>query len=234
MTNAPKPPSSSPPSPPSGFMAKNLKRRRKYRLRRRQYASAPLAQLLQDDGGAVALGELEQARAEKAKLEEEFKAEQERGLRVRADMENLRRRHQKEKEEMRKFAGEEVMRSMVPALDHFGLAIQSLATATDVDSVRQGIGMIHRELLGILSSGGLQEIAAPNVPFDPNLHEAVATEPSADKADGTVLEVMRSGWSLNGRIMRPAMVKVVKNDTSPPTPPRGETIVPVVDLEKPV
>ncbi|MDK2971178.1 MAG: molecular chaperone GrpE [Candidatus Sumerlaeota bacterium] len=214
-------PTPSPAAP--GVPLGGLRKRRKYRLRRRSYNSQPL---VETTGGAAAAPSispeiLEQLKAEKQAAEKEREELKEQVLRGRADLENQRRRHLKEKDELRKYATEDLLHSIVPALDHFGLALQSLESATDVDSVRQGVVMIHRELMGVLASNGLQVIDPMGETFDPALHEAVATECFAEKADGEIVEVLRPGWRLKERVLRPAMVKVNKpNADTAGTPPK--------------
>lgn len=194
--------------------------RRAYRLRRRRYATgfaeaaapggaAPAAVDLGPDPRLEALeAESQSLRAEVESLNAQLAEAQSRHLRAHADLDNQRRRHQKEKEDLRRFATESLMEALAPAMDHFDLALQSFETATDVASLRQGVEMIHRELLGVLQANGLEPIQAKGASFDPNLHEAVATDADESSEDGVVLAVLRPGWQLRGRVLRPAMVKV--------------------------
>ncbi|MCB2154120.1 nucleotide exchange factor GrpE [bacterium] len=193
----------------------SLRRRKKYQLRRRSYASQPVT-LAADDSERQA--ELERLRDLVHQLETQMKEAQDNALRARADVENQRRRHQKDKEELRKYATEDLMRSLVAPMDHFGLAMLSLETASNVDSVRQGVEMIHREIVSVLQGAGLELIQPTGQQFDPNLHEAAATETQPDQPEGVVLETMRPGWALKGRVIRPAMVSVNKIDGPTPTP----------------
>jgi molecular chaperone GrpE len=185
-----------------------LKRRKKYRLRRRQYTAKPEA------SGGVAGPDLQprigQLEKELEELRTALAESEERLIRSRSDLENQRRRYLREKDELRRFATEDLMRSIVPAMDHFGLALQSLENAVDVSSVRQGVTMIHRELQAVLEQAGLKAIVPDVVPFDPHIHEAVGMDHDSTKPDNHVLEVMRSGWALNGRVLRPALVRVNK------------------------
>jgi molecular chaperone GrpE len=215
-----KPNPAGPALPPQLAHLAQLKRRKKYRLRRKSY-SGPLPGMAGAEGGESAQGgaEIETLRDQIARLEADLKSAQEeareaaeRVLRTRADMENQRRRHMKEKEDLRKFATEDLMSNLVSPMDHFELALQSLDSTSTVDSIRQGVVMIHRELLGVLGSAGLRGIEPLGKPFDPNEHEAVATGTDTAQPDGVVLALMRPGWSLNGRVLRPAMVKVNKVD----------------------
>lgn len=191
-----------------------LKRRKKYRLRRRLYCAAVGVSEGLPEAVAATGSDAELLRLDKQKAEQERDDIRDQMMRARADLENQRRRFQKEKEDLRKFATEDLMRSLLPAMDHFALALESLNSASDVKSVTQGITMIHRELTSTLKNGGLVEINPIHQPFDPNHHEAVGTDADPAFPDGLVLEVMRSGWSLNDRVLRPAMVKVNKLDSA--------------------
>ena len=201
-------PGGSPALPPG---LSQLKRRKKYRLRRRKYSAMPLL-----EAGAAAAGagdssnEVQRLRNELDKKDEELKEANDRALRNRADLENFRRRVQKEKEDLRKFGSEDLMRSLLPPMDHFELALQSLDSATDIDSIRQGVTMIHREIIGVLQQNGLELLQPQGEAFDPSKHEAASTTSDPDQPDNVVVEVMRPGWSLRGRILRPAMVSVNK------------------------
>jgi molecular chaperone GrpE len=185
----------------------HLKRRKKYRLRRRGYTFQAEPDRCGSSADAIRIANLERDLAEAQQKLEEAEARIIRGL---SDIENLRRRFQREKDELRKYATEDLMRSLVPAMDHFGLAIKSLDAASDTESVRQGVIMIHRELESVLEQSGLSIIEPGEVAFDPNLHEAVGTDADPSKPDGVILELMRPGWSLNGRVLRPALVRVNK------------------------
>ncbi len=201
---SPQTPSLKTPTPP---MALGLKRRKKYRLRRQAYSIVTA----EPDGSGGDSGEaVEQLHARLRNAEEEMRTASEKSLRALADLENQRRRHQKEKDDIRKLATEDLMGELLQPMDHFVLALQSLDSASEVSAVRQGIEMIHRELVGVLARSGLEEINPVGQPFDPAQHEAVATEKDSSKGDGEILQVMRPGWSLRGKVLRPAMVKVNK------------------------
>lgn len=189
-------------TPPAGL---SLKRRKKYRLRRMQYNGTGVPE---DSGAAGRAEEIERLKAQVASAQAAAREAQEKALRSVAEVDNQRRRHQKEKEDTRRFAAEEIVRELIQPLDHFGLALQSMGSASDVASVRTGVEMIHRELVGVLKAAGVEEVRPVGSPFDPALHEAVATGNDPSKPEGTVLEVMRSGWTLKGRVLRAAMVRV--------------------------
>ncbi len=128
-------------------------------------------------------------------------------LRAVADMENLRRRSAREKDELRQYAASKVLEDLLPVLDNLGLGIAAAKQPNaDVKTLVGGVEMVLNQLKSALSNHGLQEINPAGQPFDPNLHESVAAQPSAEVADGNVLNVIRVGYSLNGRLLRPATV----------------------------
>jgi molecular chaperone GrpE len=131
-------------------------------------------------------------------------------LRKSAEYDNLRRRSEKEKSEFFKFALSEVFGDLLEVLDNFERALQHLsngdaAAGTDIHA---GIEMIARQLGEVLKKYGLAEVPALGLPFDPNVHEAVLREETDRSAPGTVLEILRKGYFLNSRLLRPARVKV--------------------------
>jgi molecular chaperone GrpE len=90
---------------------------------------------------------------------------------------------------------------------------RALAHSDGIDPVwREGMESLHRMLIDILGRSGVKAMNAKGWPFDPNWHEVITTVPSLDAPDGSILEVVRSGWTLDGRLLRPAMVVVVSNE----------------------
>lgn len=139
----------------------------------------------------------------------------ERFLRTAADMENLRRRSVREKDELRQFAAGRVLEDMLPVLDNLALGLAAAkAPNADMKNLVGGIGMVQQQLSAALSSHGLKEINPAGQKFDPNQHESISSQPSADVPDGMVLQVVRIGYSLNGRLLRPASVIVSSGPAS--------------------
>lgn len=127
-------------------------------------------------------------------------------LRSTADQQNQQRRHQREREELRKYAVTGLVEDLLPALDAFSLGLGSAATQADGRAVAEGFRMAVTQLRSILSAHGLAEISPAGQPFDPARHESVGQEPSADVPEGCVVRVARSGWLLHDRVVRPAAV----------------------------
>ena len=143
-----------------------------------------------------------------AELEGEVARLRDTVLRTHADQQNQQRRHQREREELRKFATAGLLEDLLPALDSLNLGLESAAQQSDGRAVAEGFRLAVGQLRSILSAQGLVEVDPAGQPFDPARHEAVGSEPSADVAEGTVLRVARSGWLLHDRVLRPAAVFV--------------------------
>ncbi|WP_206830907.1 nucleotide exchange factor GrpE [Alicyclobacillus fructus] len=128
-------------------------------------------------------------------------------LRTRADFDNFRRRTRQEREELVQFATKKLLADLLPVLDNFDRAIQALEGANE-PQIKQGIEMVHRQLVQVLYQYGITEMEAVGAPFDPALHEAVMQEQVEGQEPGRVLEVLQKGYLLHGKVLRPAMVKV--------------------------
>lgn len=129
-------------------------------------------------------------------------------IRLAAEMENLRKRLDREKSDYYQFALSDVLREMLGVLDNFERALMSLAAAEN-PSAFEGIGLIAKQYLELLRKRGVTEIEAEGRPFDPTVHSAVLSAESNEVADPVVGEVFQKGYRLNDRLLRPALVKVV-------------------------
>jgi len=139
----------------------------------------------------------------------EAAANHDRYLRLAADMENLRRRTVKDKDELRQFAAGKVLEDMLPALDNLALGLAATkAPNADLKGLASGVEMVLQQLKSAMASHGLKEINPAGQLFDPHQHEAISHAPSADVKAEHVLTVVRTGYSLNGRLLRPASVVV--------------------------
>lgn len=151
---------------------------------------------------------------------EQFKALQDRAnsadelkdkyVRLAADFDNYKKRAAREKTDASKYANESLLERLLPVLDNFEAALTAVNSAQsgNVDSLKTGVQMIFGQLKATLSEMGLEEIDATGKSFDPNLHEAVSQQPSADVPEGQVLQQLRKGYKLRDRLIRPAMVVV--------------------------
>lgn len=128
-------------------------------------------------------------------------------LRKQAEFENFRKRGEREMQEAYVRARADLLLDLLPVLDNFDLAVQH-ADTTNPDAIRDGVHLIHKQMFDSLYRLGLEPIEADGQPFDPELHEAVATEPTDEAPDHTVLVVLQRGYKLGDRMLRPARVKV--------------------------
>jgi molecular chaperone GrpE len=123
---------------------------------------------------------------------------------IQADFENYKKQMLRRQTEHLERANEALVEQLLPVLDSFELALGAVRDADE--SVRKGVELVYAELVGVLEKAGLERVDAVDMPFDPNEHEAVMQE----EGDGepVVSEIMRTGYRLKGRVLRPAMVKV--------------------------
>ena len=128
-------------------------------------------------------------------------------LRKSADFDNLKRRTEKDKAEYFRFALAEAFADILSVVDNFERALQHRGDATG-EEFHAGIDMIARQLADTLKKYGVVEVPARDLPFDPNVHEAVVREVTETAAPGTVLEVLQKGYLLHDRLLRPARVRV--------------------------
>lgn len=142
-----------------------------------------------------------------AALEAEVAQLREAVLRAQADQQNQARRHQRDQADFRKFAAAAVLEDLLPALDSLRLGLAS-AEGQPGAAVAAGFALAIQQLDAALAGHGLREIPALGLPFDPARHEALSQEISADKPEGTVVRVLRTGWTLHDRLLRPAGVVV--------------------------
>ena len=170
-----------------------------------------------DDQREVAVSEEEAAASElEADLARLSQLESERDeyldtlRRVQAEFENYRKRVIKEQTALVDRATEGLVEQLLPVLDSFELAVKNADAggSEDTESVRKGVELVYAELLGVLEKAGLSRIEAEGKPFDPNVHEAVMQEDG--DGEPVVTDVLRTGYTLKGRVLRPAMVKVTR------------------------
>lgn len=143
-----------------------------------------------------------------AAAKKETAAAQDRYLRTVADLENYRKRMLREKDELRQYAAASVVEDIIPILDNLGLGIAAARQQTDVKAIADGIGLVLEQFKGTLARHGLKEVNPLNQPFDHNLHESIAHQPHATVPAESVAQVVRLGYTLNGRLVRPASVVV--------------------------
>ncbi|HET7314353.1 nucleotide exchange factor GrpE [Salinisphaera sp.] len=150
------------------------------------------------------LAELEQARGEVEQYRDQ-------AIRARAEMENVRKRAQRDVESARKFAIEKFATELLGVRDSLELGLQAAAdNHGDFDKLKEGMEMTHRMLASGMEKVGIEAINPEGETFNPDYHEAVSTQPTDELAPNTVASVMQKGYTLNGRVLRAAMVVVAK------------------------
>ncbi|HAU4332524.1 nucleotide exchange factor GrpE [Citrobacter freundii] len=146
-----------------------------------------------------------------AQLAEAETRERDSVLRIKAEMENLRRRTELDVEKAHKFALEKFVNELLPVLDSLDRALEVANKDSDsMTAMVEGIELTRKSMLDVVAKFGVQVVADIDVPMDPNVHQAIAMVESDEVAAGNVLMVMQKGYTLNGRTIRAAMVSVAK------------------------
>ena len=147
--------------------------------------------------------------------------------RLGADLDNVRRRNEQERDNLVKFAGERVITNLLPIFDNFGramkaaMAIDTQALVKGVEAMAgqvKGLDMIRRQLDDLMQKSGVAPIPTVGQAFDPNYHEAVMLEETTEHPDQTIMMELQTGYTLSGKVLRAAMVKVASNPHGTPPP----------------
>lgn len=146
--------------------------------------------------------------AELEKLQAEVLEHQQRTLRVQADFDNFRRRTQKEKEDLGKYASSKLITELLPVIDNFERALQASEENPEFESFSKGVSMIFRQLESVLATEGLTAMKSVGEPFNPEYHQAIMQVESDEYEEGIVVEEVQKGYMLKDKVLRPAMVKV--------------------------
>ncbi len=148
-----------------------------------------------------------------AKTQEELEAYKEKVLRLAAELENFKKRTQREKEEHMKYALEAFAKELLPFLDNLERAVESAKETKDIEKLIEGLELTLSGYLKTLEKFGLKVFAAEGQRFDPNYHEALSTEVNDEVEENTVIKELLKGYTLHERLLRPAMVVVSKKDS---------------------
>jgi len=127
-------------------------------------------------------------------------------LRAMADLENYRTRINRQMTEERKYASIDLMRDLLPVWDNIGRALEAVSATHNLESLVEGVHMVHSQFLEILLKHHCEQIEAMGQPFDPNVHASVAQMPSAEHPANTVIEEVQLGFRLFDRVVRPSQV----------------------------
>lgn len=129
-------------------------------------------------------------------------------IRLAADFDNYRKRHAQEKESLLKYGAENTLKRLLPVLDTFERAKKSVVEMDDPEKIKENIDILQKQLFEALEKTGLKKIEAKGKEFDPNYHEAVMQTPTEDTPDHTVIDELQPGYTLDDRVLRPALVNV--------------------------
>lgn len=161
---------------------------------------------------------VEEAEEETVSAEEESSNEahsfKEKFYYLAAEMDNMKKRFEREKDNLIKYGNEKVLGNLLDVVDNLDRTVDAISGDEDekVKNIYSGIEMVRKQFLDVLKSSGLEKIEALGEIFDPNLHEAMAQQPAEGKKDQEVIQVFQHGYVLNGRLLRPAKVVIAKND----------------------
>ena len=156
-----------------------------------------------------------------SELEAQLAEMRDRMLRAMAETENIRRRSEREKQDLSQYAVARFARDMLQIADNFGRALAAcppeLREAADpqVKAVIDGVEVTERQLLATLEQYGVKIIDTTDAKFDPNLHQAIAEVPGEGKPSGTIVHVVQTGYTIGERLLRPAMVTVARKEDGP-------------------
>ena len=162
------------------------------------------------EAGAAGMAESASSAAEQQRqsLEEEIKVVQDRYLRLAAEFENYKKRAQKDQAEYTKYALERLLRDLLPVLDNLQRALQHAQRLGGANGLIEGVELTCKQYLEVLSRFGVRPIPSVGLPFDPTVHQAVATVEPRGQAPNTIVEEYEKGYYLHDRVLRPARVTV--------------------------
>ncbi|MDH5517763.1 MAG: nucleotide exchange factor GrpE [Gammaproteobacteria bacterium] len=131
-------------------------------------------------------------------------------LRNKAELDNVRKRSQRELENAHKYAVEKFINALIPVIDSMELGQQAAETASDVETLKEGMNLTTNMFYQLLEKFDIESLNPQGDTFDPEFHQAMSIQESPDVAPNSVIAVMQKGYTLSGRLLRPAMVVVSK------------------------
>ena len=131
-------------------------------------------------------------------------------IRSQAEIDNLKKRYQKERQSLVKFANESLIKQLLPVVDNLEKAITHSQDKDSIETIREGVDLTLKGLMDILTKAGIEKVEAVGEQFDPNFHEAVSEMADHGVEPGTVIKDLQKGYILNQRLIRPSMVIVSK------------------------
>jgi molecular chaperone GrpE len=162
-------------------------------------------------GGPATGDEIAALQAAIKELDQKANSNYDRYLRALAELENFKKRVHRERLDQMRYAGEDLLREILPVFDNLERTLAHSHELSDLNKVLEGVSMIQRQFLKALEKSGVTVIDKVPAPFDPAVHQALERVLDPSHPDDTVLEVLQKGYILNGKVIRPAMVKVAKH-----------------------
>lgn len=176
---------------------------------------APISSVVQMEADIKRLAESLEQKAKEAE------ANQNKFLRACADLENYKKRADKEKSELINFSNEKLIKELIPVADNLERAIDHIEDESDLAAIKDGIKLVRDSLLAVLKKFGVEAASAIGEKFDPTRHEAVSQEEASECEHGTVIREFHKCYYLNGRLIRPAMVVISKTPAAAPSAKGG-------------
>jgi molecular chaperone GrpE len=162
-------------------------------------------------GGPVTADEMASLKAAIKELDEKANVNYDRYLRALAELENFKKRVARDRLEQLRYAGEDILKEILPVLDNLERTLAFSHENHDVTKILDGIDLIQRQFQQALAKTGVTAIDKAPCPFDPAIHQALQRVEDNSVPDDTVVEILQKGYLLNGKVVRPAMVKVAKH-----------------------
>jgi molecular chaperone GrpE len=157
--------------------------------------------------------EVEQIEDDSEGLQADLERFRDLALRSQADFENYKKRSAREKEEAIKYANSSLLEKLISIVDNFELGLEAARAESEKSPIFSGMSMVLKQLMDFLSDSGLEPIHAVGQKFDPNLHEAIAHEPSDKVPEGSVIRQTRRGYRMKDRLLRPSSVVVSSGES---------------------
>lgn len=163
--------------------------------------------------------QLEFSQAKSREMMEKIKESHERALRAAADLDNFKKRAQKEREEVQRFGVEKLLKDMLPVMDNLDRALEVGQQPVELESLQKGVAMTRKLFEDALGRHGVKPFSAKGKAFDPRVHEAMQQVETTEVPAGQVAAEILRGYTLNDRLVRPALVAVAKPPAAPAPPP---------------
>jgi molecular chaperone GrpE len=161
--------------------------------------------------GEASAEEISALRSKIKELDEKSSMNYDRYLRALAEMENFKKRSAKERAEWMRYAGEDLLTEILPVVDNLERTLAHIRENSDIHKLSEGLNLIYRQFIQALERSGVSRIEEAHRAFDPAIHQALQRVEDKSVADDTVVEILQKGYTLNGKVVRPAMVKVAKH-----------------------